>query len=280
MGRLLLFLYRYRAFFVFLTLEIFSTWLIIQNNRYQSALYFNSANSWVASLNSFSNGVRDYFSLGETNTVLAEENAQLRNTLEMQQQRLRVLEGMVVKDSVLAKRFDYLPAKVVNNSVHRFTNFITIDRGQIAGVEIGMAVINHAGVVGKVKSVSKNFSIVTSLLNIDVMVSSALKRTGHFGTVQWVGVSNPEVVDFKFLPRHVTPEIGDTIVTSGFNAVFPEGTLIGTIIEFNLPDEALFYDVKVKLAQDFRKLSYVTVIRSKLKTEIDSLSEPIQEEIR
>lgn len=279
MGRLLLFLFRYRAFFVFLTLEFFSAWLIIQNNRYQSALYFNSSNSWVASINGFSKGVRDYFALGEINTTLADENAALRNQLEQQQQRLRVLEGMVVKDSVFAKRFDYIPAKVVNNSVERLTNFITVDQGKDADIEIGMAVINHAGVVGKVKAVSKNFSIVTSLLNIDVMVSSELKRTGHFGTVQWGGI-DPAVVDFKYLPRHVSPAIGDSIVTSGFNAVFPEGTLIGTIEEFELSDEALFYDIKVKLAQDFRKLSYVTIIRSKLKVEIDSLSEPITEELK
>ena len=279
MGRLLLFLFRYRAFFVFLTLEFLSAWLIIQNNRYQSALYFNSANSWVATLNSFSTGVREYFSLGEINTALADENADLRNQLEQHQQRLRVLEGMVVKDSVLAKRFDYLPAKVVNNSVDRFTNYIALDQGKDAGVEIGMAVINYAGVVGKVKSVSKNFSVATSLLNIDVMVSSELKRTGHFGTVQWGGV-DPEQVEFKYLPRHVEPQIGDTVVTSGFNAVFPEGTLIGTIEEFQLPDEALFYDVKVKLAQDFRKLSYVTIIKSTLKVEIDSLSEPVIENLK
>ncbi len=274
MGRLLLFLFRYRAFFVFLALEFFSAWLIIQNNRYQAALYFNSSNSWVASINGFSKEVRDYFALGEINTSLSDENATLRNQLEQQQQRLRVLEGMVVKDSVLAKRFDYLPAKVVNNSVERFTNFITVDQGKDAGIEIGMAVINHAGVVGKVKSISKNFSIVTSLLNIDVMVSSELKRTGHFGTIQWGGI-NPEVVNFNFLPRHVSPAVGDSVVTSGFNAVFPEGTLIGTIEEFELPEEALFYNIKVKLAQDFRKLSYVTIIRSTLKVEIDSLSEPI-----
>ena len=197
MGRLLLFLFRYRAFFVFLALEFFSAWLIIQNNRYQSALYFNSSNSLIATLNGYSNGVRDYFALGETNTSLADENAQLRNQLEQQQQRLRVLEGMVVKDSVLAKRFDYIPAKVVNNSVERLTNFIAVDQGEDAGIEIGMAVINHAGVVGKVKSVSKNFSIVTSLLNIDVMVSSELKSTGHFGTVQWGGI-DPSVVNFNF----------------------------------------------------------------------------------
>lgn len=279
MGRLLLFLFRYRAFFVFLTLEFFSAWLIVQNNRYQSALYFNSSNSLIASLNGFSSGVRDYFALGEINTILADENAQLRNQLEEQQQRLRVLEGMIVKDSVLAKRFDYIPARVVNNSVERFTNFITLDQGNDAGIEIGMAVINHAGVVGKVKAVSRNFSIATSLLNIDVMVSSELKRSGHFGTIQWGGI-NPEIVDFKYLPRHVNPTIGDTVITSGFNAVFPEGTLIGTIEEFELPAEALFYNIKVKLAQDFRKLSYVTIIRSKLKHEIDSLSEPIIEDLK
>ncbi len=78
----------------------------------------------------------------------------------------------------------------------------------------------------------------------------------------------------------LSPVIGDSVVTSGFNAVFPEGTLIGTIEEFELPDEALFYNIKVKLAQDFKKLSYVTIIRSALKIEIDSLSEPFMEEIK
>ena len=106
------------------------------------------------------------------------------------------------------------------------------------------------------------------------MVSAVLKRTEHFGTVQWNGL-NPELVDFKYIPRHVNPVKGDTVMTSGYNAVFPEGIMIGVIDEVKLSDEALFYDLKVKLSQDFRKLSFVTVVKNRRLAEQDSLEQVI-----
>jgi rod shape-determining protein MreC len=67
------------------------------------------------------------------------------------------------------------------------------------------------------------------------------------------------------------------VVTSSFNAVFPEGIMVGVIDEVK-QDETLFYDVTVKLAQDFRKLSFVEVVRSHLRHEQDSLQAPFMEE--
>jgi rod shape-determining protein MreC len=64
---------------------------------------------------------------------------------------------------------------------------------------------------------------------------------------------------------------GDTIVTSGYNAVFPEGVIIGVVNQFELKEEALFYDARVKLSQDFSQLNYVDVIKSVLKVEKDSV---------
>jgi rod shape-determining protein MreC len=74
-----------------------------------------------------------------------------------------------------------------------------------------------------------------------------------------------------YLPRHVQPIKGDTVVTSGYNAVYPEGLLVGTVEKVSLKDEALFYDITLKLSQDFRSLTYLAVIKSNLKVEIDSL---------
>ncbi|HEY8938207.1 MAG TPA: rod shape-determining protein MreC [Cyclobacteriaceae bacterium] len=270
MERLFYFLYRYRAFFTFLALEVFCSWLIIENNQFQGAKFFNSSNSFVAGLNNFSQGVREYFSLRETNRLLAEENAALRNSLE-QRSHISLADSLGQKiDSALIKRFEFVSAKVVNNSVHRFTNFLTIDKGYSDSIKSGMAVISSTGIVGKVKTVSKHYSVVTSLLNKDVMVSAILKRTGHYGTIQWNG-QDADFVQFNFVPRHVNPKKGDTIVTSGFNAVFPRGLMIGTIDEVSLADAALFYDLNVKLSQDFRKLTYVEVVKSNLKMEQDSL---------
>ncbi|MBX2961587.1 MAG: rod shape-determining protein MreC [Cyclobacteriaceae bacterium] len=267
MERIFLFLYQYRAFFTFLALELFCAWLIIQNNQYHGARFFNSSNNMVGGLNNFSQNMRDYFSLREVNSVLAEENARLRKSLELRNQ---IIVSGTIADEVLVPRFDFISAKVVNNSTDRYTNFITINKGSREGIEAGMAVISPQGVVGKVKMTSSHFSVVTSLLNIDLRISGLLKRTGHFGTIQWDG-RDPQVVEFEFIPRHVKVMVGDTVITSGYSGVFPEGILIGTVEEIDLREEAPFYEMRVRLAQDFRKLSFVSVVKSNLLHELDSL---------
>jgi rod shape-determining protein MreC len=273
MGRIFLFIYQYRAFFTFLLLELFCVWLIVLNNQYQGAGFFNSANSFVASVNGFSHNTKEYFSLRETNSVLAEENTKLRRKLEQFNQAAVLADTLGSADSAVIKQFDFVSAKVVNNSIDFQSNFITINRGSADGIEPGMAVINDQGVVGKVKITSEHFSVVTSLLNVDIMISALMKRTGYFGTIQWGGGDppNPDYVKLKFIPLHVKPMVGDTIITSGYSGVFPEGIMIGTIARINPSPETSFHDLDVKLSQNFRKLSYATVIRSNLLNELDSL---------
>lgn len=269
MERLFNFLYEYRAFFTFLLLEFLCAWLLIVNNQYQSTKYFNTSNSVVASINSTEEEIRSYFSLRDVNAVLSNENASLRNQLELRNQML-YLHKLNQTDSALRKQYVYVNTKVVNNSTKYYKNYITIDRGLDIGIEPGMAVISEAGAVGKVKTVSEHYAVVISLLNIDEQVSGLIKRTGHFGTVQWEG-TNTSLTSLKYIPRHVKPMIGDSIVTSGYNAIFPPGIFIGKIKEFNLRSEAPFYDIKVELGQDFGKLSYVEVIKNRLRKEKDSL---------
>jgi len=273
MGRVFLFIYQYRAFFTFLLLEFFCVWLIVLNNQYQGASFFNSANSFVASVNGFSHNTKEYFSLRETNSRLSEENTMLRKQLEQLNQAVLLADTTGSADSSVIKQFDFVSAKVVSNSIDFQSNFITINRGSADGIEPGMAVINGQGVVGKVKITSEHFSVVTSLLNVDIMVSALMKRTGYFGTAQWGGgdTPDPDYVKLKFIPLHVKPVVGDTVITSGYSGVFPEGIMIGTIARINPSPETSFHDLDVKLSQDFRKLSFATVIKSNLKPELDSL---------
>lgn len=274
MERLIFFVYQNRAFFTFLVLEFFCAWLIVENNAYQGTKFFNSSNGAIAAMNNFSQSVRDYFQLKEVNQMLAEENATLKETLEQQRRQAYPLYIPPSTDTTFAKKYEFISSKVVNNHVDFVKNFITIDKGADAGIEPGMAVISSQGIVGKVKLVSQHYGVVTSVLHIDVMVSAELKRTEHFGTVQWDG-NNPDIVEFKYIPRHVDPMVGDSVVTSGYNAVFPEGIMVGIIDEVTLSDEALFYDLKVRLSQDFRKLSFVTIVKNYRLHEQDSLEQEI-----
>jgi rod shape-determining protein MreC len=268
MLRLLNFLYYYRAFLTFLLLEILCAWLWVENSQYQNTQFFNTANRFTAAVIGFSERTREYFSLAEVNRELAEENAGLRTLVE----QLAPREGAarLVGDTLL--RFEFVSARVINNTVAQFKNHLTINRGTDTGLEPGMAVISNAGAVGKVKSVSEHFAVVTSLLNTDEQVSSMLKRTGNFGTAQWDG-TDPRMINLLYIPRHVQPQPGDSVVTTGYNAVFPEGVLVGIVREVDLKKEAQFFDIRVELAQDFRRLAFVKVVKSRLKRELDSLEQ-------
>lgn len=270
MERLFYFFYQYRAFFTFFVLELFAAWLIVKNNQYQSTKYFNSSNRLAANVIGTTQGIKEYFSLRKINTELADENAQLRTKLEQRNQSLYTLEVRERVDPKIINRFDFISAKVINNSVERFKNYITIDKGALDGIFPGMAVISAAGAVGKVKSVSDHYAVLISLLNTDEFTSSIIKRTNHFGSINWDG-KNPRYSQLNFIPRHANPTVGDTVVTSGFNAVFPEGVLVGIIEEVSLGPEAQFYDLKVRLAQDFSSLAFVEIVRSSLLYEKDSL---------
>jgi len=269
MERLINFIYEYRAFFTFLLLELSCGWLVVENNQYQSTKYFNSSNRLAANILGFSQGVREYFSLRTINEELAAENAELRTDLEKMRQ---VSDNYypIVQDSSKVDQYEFVSAKVIANSTNLYKNFITINRGSSDGIQPGMAAISNDGAVGKVKSVSENYSVLISLLNVDEQISCVIKRTNHFGSARWDGL-HMRYSNLLFIPRHAAPVVGDSVITSGYNAVFPEGILVGIIREANLKPEANFWDIRIELSQDFGRLSFVEVIKSRLKNEKDSL---------
>ena len=272
MDRLFYFFYQYRAFFVFATLEILAAWMIVENNTYQSARFFSSSNALAANLLGTTQSIKEYFSLRKINEELASENAYLRTKLEQRNQSLYSLDVREIKDREILNRFSFISARVINNSVDRFKNYITVDKGTKDGLEPGMAVISPAGAVGKVKSASDRYAVLTSLLNTDEYTSCVIKNSDHLGSLNWDGL-DARYSRLNFIPRHASPLPGDTVVTSGFNAVFPRGILIGVISEVQLGPEAQFYDIKVALAQDFNRLSYVEIVKSNMVTEKDSLEQ-------
>jgi rod shape-determining protein MreC len=279
MERLLKFVYEYRAFFTFLFLELTCAWLIIENNQFQSSTYFNSSNRTAASILGFSQGVREYFSLSTINRDLAEENAILRTALEQRNQRIFAEQIPELKDPLVGNRFEFLGAKVVSNSTQFYKNYITVDKGKLDGIEPGMAAISISGAVGKVKSVSDHFSVLISLLHTDEMVSCVVKQKDYFGTAQWDG-ADARFTNLRYIPRHANPSVGDTVVTSGYNAIFPKGVLVGVIRSASLNEESPFWDIQVALAQDFSRLSFVELVKNNLKHERDSLESITFSEIR
>lgn len=268
MQRLLQFLFQYRSFLFFLLLQGVSFWLIIQNNSYQGAKYFNSTNALVASLGEVSRGVRDFFDLPAQNQVLVEENSLLKT-------KLKVFINRDFDEKILEKegdtlQWEFIPARVINNSIYLQNNHITIDKGSNDGIYKGMGVVGTTGIVGQVIAVSSNFSSITSVLHGSSLVSSLHKSSGALCTTAWDGI-NPELAKVQYLPRHLTLFRGDTITTSGFNSIYPSGTLIGTIDKMSIAEDATFYKVQLKLSTAFNQLAYVYLANFKMKNQKDSL---------
>lgn len=245
-------------------LEVFCFWLYFRYNRYYNAYFFNSSNRLAGNIQSFASNSGEYFELTEINAELARENAVLRQMLSNQN-----LEE-IPADTALKAQFRIMPAEVINNTVSRSSNYLTLNKGAEDGIKPEMGVISGNGVVGQIKSVSARFSTVISLLHQKMLVSGQMKSSGTLCTVQWDAL-NPKEAELKYIPRHINLSVGDSIITSGYNAIFPEDILIGVVSEWTLPKESAFYNAKIRLSVDFQSLEYVYVVENTIKQEKDSL---------
>ncbi|SFC61113.1 rod shape-determining protein MreC [Flexibacter flexilis DSM 6793] len=269
MGSLFKFLYKYRAFQLFLILELICTWLIVQNNSYQGVAYLNSSNRVVAYFMAISNSINDYFYLQDINRDLAEENARLNFLLSRNRLSERYAKMDTMRNAALFQ-YDYKVAKVINNSVSFADNYLTINKGLADGIKPGMGVVSPTGVVGRVKICSEHFSTITSLLHTKMLISAEITRSHAFGTVKWDG-KDPFEAKLMYIARHIKPIVGDTIVTSEFSTIFPSGQPVGIIRKINIRDDDTFYNIDLELFTDFSTLSYVYVIQNRLKAEQDSI---------
>jgi rod shape-determining protein MreC len=270
MLRILQFLFRIRAFILFVFLEVVAVWMIVTNNSPQGAAFFNSSNALVGSILKQQADVVQFFSLADANEALTAENAQILQTLQMLQAKPDSVPFTL--DSTFAATYEFKGARVIGTSLRFSQNYLTLNKGSKHGVKPGMGVFNPHGVVGRVKTVSENYSVAFSLLNTGLMISSKIKSTDVFGSVQWDGRNSTEA-RLLFVPRHVKTQEGDTVVTSGFNAVFPEGIPIG-IISSVAPDQKdpNYLNLTIKLSSDFSKLSYVYLVENTQFNELDSLN--------
>ena len=298
MRNLFLFLFRFRGALVFGLLEIISLFLFITNSSYQRAAFFNSANSYAGIVLARRTQITDYFHLAEMNQQLVAENATLRQQLYPADSTGREADSVAVPpartDSLKRVRYQrpatrpdtlllgqralpardpsypLIPARVINNMLHNVDNYLTLNVGSANGVKRGLGVVAAGGVVGRIKVVSEHYSTVTSLLHSQTRIASKIKRDGTFGTIRWLG-DDPAYATLDNVLRETKLVRGDTIVTSGYNAVFPEGIFIGTIDSFVKEPDKNFWTVRVRLSINFANLTYVYVVTARPQAERDTV---------
>ena len=280
------FLARFKHWFVFVLLEILSFVLLFKYNNYQGSVWFSSANDvagWVFEMKS---DVGAFFSLTKINKELTQRNLYLEH--QVSQLQARVYDKTVGKDFIhkgqlaMLEGFRLIPAKVVDNSVNKPQNFVTIDKGSVDGIRQDMGVACGNGVVGIVYLVSKHYSVVIPVLNTESNISCAIDGTGYFGDLHWKGGPS-DIAYLDDVPRHAHFRLHGKIVTSGYSSVFPPGVMVGEILHVFNSDDGLSYRLMIKLSTDFGNLRDVCVIDDSsvkerlnlLKTAQDSIKEKV-----
>lgn len=159
-----------------------------------------------------------------------------------------------------SRNYQYYPARVINNSITRQENYITLDVGARDGIMPDMALVSGDGIVGYVLGCSNRFSVCMSVLNTNFRTSGRIKGNDYFGSVYWDGISF-EYLTLSEIPKYAPVAVGDTIVTTNYSSIFPPDLMIGTVESFTL-NNATYYDVKVKLHGNLAALNNLLVIRN------------------
>lgn len=210
--------------------------------------------------------VTQYLNLKNSNRDLAAENAELKSMLSA----LSADSVPAYRNQDTTGKYIFHSARVVNNSFTRRNNYLTIDIGSEAGIKPEMGVIGPNGIVGQIKDVSPHYATVISLLHKNTRISAGFKDSRYFGSLSWPGM-NPREALLSDIARHVKFSKGDTIVTTGYSALFPGGIMVGTVKDFEARDGSSFYGITIELSTDFTNLHYVYVVENKHQEEIKNL---------
>lgn len=262
---------RYSKWLVLLIYVALSCALLFNGDPYRHHLWLTSASTVSGAIYKVGHNITSFFSLREVNDDLNRRNAVLEAEVQNLKEQINTMrlagftDTMPTPDSVA--HFNFIVANVINNSIHHAQNYLTVDKGTLDGVRPEMGVIDHSGVVGTVSAVGPHFARVISLLNPNFRLSCKIKNSDNFGSLVWDGNSPSEAL-LEELPRHTVFQPGDTVVTSGYSAVFPAGLHVGTIMPDNREHNENFFTLRIKLFADFSRLSNVQIVVDNYRDEL------------
>ena len=268
MYNLIRFIQKHHFVLLFLVLEVLCIVMLTYSQNFHRQKRINTTNDIVGRIYETGTSIGDYFRLGKINRELAEENAMLRHQLSAVVDTTEGFMKEVNADTI----YEFIPARVVNNTVNRPNNYIMINKGSADGIEKDMGVISTDGIVGIVADVSQHYASVMSLLHSYITISVCLRNNDNqLATLRWENTNyRYGIVDG--IPTHLKPQPGDTVVTSSYSYIFPENLMAGTVVELIPSPSGTLNRAKIKFATDFSSIKNVYVIHHTNKAELDALA--------
>lgn len=263
MQRIINFILNYRNAFLYVFLLLISLVFTVRSHSFHQSKFFNSSRWLTGSFYKTSNDITSYFELRQENNRLAQENERLRSQIFNAAIKIN-------RPDTLEVNYEVVNARITKNSYASPRNYLTINRGERAGITQDMGVITTKGILGIVENTSTNYATVQSILNTKSNINAKIKNTNYFGSLIW-DAKNYDIVQLTDIPRLVPLTVGDTIVTGAMSSIFPENIPIGIIKNFNLNEAQSFYNIDIKLFNDMANIKNIYIIKNKNREEVLNL---------
>jgi rod shape-determining protein MreC len=223
-----------------------------------------------ASVSGLFGQVEDVTSVVRRMTELSRQNEQYRDEIDRLQSEIASLREIEVENRDLRNLLglkqrtgtgELLPARVIARDPSQFVQAITLDRGTDDGVKEGMTIITWRGVVGRVSRVSPTSSKV--LLITDTSSSISGRIQGSESRVTGIIKGRPDGrLLMQRIPQEETLRNGETVVTSDFGGLMPEGLVIGEIREIRRRDVDVLQEAVIEPSADMKRLERLYVLLS------------------
>jgi rod shape-determining protein MreC len=198
---------------------------------------------------------------------VSRENRELRARLqELEAEHQRLLE-IELENVRLERLLDFrvtlpsnaITARVVGKDASGWFETFILDRGENDGVTAGMAVVCADGVVGRIASTSPNASRVLLVSDHNSGVDALVQRSRARGILEG---NLSGAATLKYVKPAESLEVGDVVVTSGLDGIFPKGLRLGRVVEVTRRESGLFQLADVAPFVDFSKLEEVLILTS------------------
>ena len=260
------FFYRIRAEILLVLLLLFCINLLYRSSPMQRAAIAKSTTNISGTIYGWRHEISAYLHLKEENEKLNREIQRLR---ARQKTSFKVVpaEQFEYQDDLYQQIYLFRPAQVINSTINKPRNTLTLNLGSNHGVKVGNGVISVDGLVGVVTEVSSNYCIAMPIINKQFTASVEIKGKQFFGLLGWSG-ENPRYASIYDMADFANVNVGDTIVSRGASAIFPRGVIVGTIAQLERKPSLGKLDVSVKLAVNFAKLRNVAIVNHVYKEEL------------
>lgn len=272
MQNLIRFFIRFHYLFLFLFLQVFALAIYIQSHYYQKATFINSANAVTGNMYEAVSNVENYFHLSEENKRLITDNARLESLNKFSVLKMQD-DYVLMNDTLYQQQYIFSNAQVINASIHRKNNYLTINKGKGNGVFPDQAVIGPLGVVGITKDVSEHFATVVPIINSKYNLDVQIRRNKQIGTVSWNNQEGLDAYSAHIIDIPITAEVivGDTLETSGYSKKYPKGVLVGIVKEVSELPGTSSLKVVLDLFTNYGQVNNVLVVKNLMREEWETL---------